>query len=134
MNPLILAPVMEIASNLISRWFPDPEKKAKAEFEMMQLLQTQDFQRVVGQLQINAAEAAHQSIFVAGWRPFVGWCCGLGFLWASIGHSIFAYVAAVRSWPAPPAVDTDVLLYVLGGMLGLGTLRTIDKSRAIPKA
>jgi Holin of 3TMs, for gene-transfer release len=127
MNPLILGPVLEIGRSLIERLFPDPAQKAKAELDMMVLLQTQDLQKVLGQLEVNAKEAASPHLFVAGWRPFVGWCCGLGFLWAAIGQNVFAYVAAIKGWPAPPEVDTEVLLYVLGGMLGLGTLRSVEK-------
>jgi hypothetical protein len=131
MNPLFLAPILDLAKGMIDRWFPDPAQKAKAEMDMMVLLQTQDMQKVIGQLQVNAAEAASLSIFVAGWRPFVGWCCGLGFLWATIGQPVFAYVATVKGWPPAPAIDTDVLMYVLGGMLGLGTLRTVEKARGV---
>lgn len=127
MNPLILAPVLEIGKSLLERLFPDPTQKAKAEAEMLVLLQTHDLQKIMGQLQINAAEAANPSPFVAGWRPFIGWCCGLGFLWATIGQPVFSWVAVAKGWPAAPAIDTDVLLYVLGGMLGLGTLRTVEK-------
>lgn len=127
MNPLILAPVLEIGKSLLERLFPDPTQKAKAEAEMLMLLQTHDLQKIMGQLQINAAEAANPSPFVAGWRPFIGWCCGLGFLWATIGQPVFSWVAVAKGWPAAPAIDTDVLLYVLGGMLGLGTLRTVEK-------
>lgn len=133
MNPLILGPVLEIGKRLIDSLFPDPAQKAKAELDMMVLLQTQDLQKVLGQLQVNAAEAASPHLFVAGWRPFVGWCCGLGFLWAAIGQNLFAYVAAIKGWPEPPAVDTEVLLYVLGGMLGLGTLRTVEKSKRVAR-
>lgn len=127
MNPLILGPVLEIGKSLLERLFPDPEKKAKAEMEMMVLLQTHDLQRVLGQLEINAREASSPHLMVAGWRPFIGWCCGLGFLWATIGQPLLGWVAAARGWPMPPAIDTDTLLYVLGGMLGLGTLRTVEK-------
>ena len=131
MNPLILGPILEIGKSLIDRIFPNPAEKAKAEMEMMVLLQTQDMQKVMGQLEVNAAEAASPHMFVAGWRPFVGWCCGLGFLWAAIGQPVFAYFATVKGWPVAPEVNTDVLLYVLGGMLGLGTLRTVEKSRGV---
>ena len=133
MNPLILGPILEIGKSLIDRIFPNPAEKAKAEMEMMVLLQTQDMQKVMGQLEVNAAEAASPHMFVAGWRPFVGWCCGLGFLWAAIGHPVFAYFATVKGWPAAPEVNTDVLMYVLGGMLGLGTLRTVEKSRGVDR-
>lgn len=133
MNPMLIGPVLEIGKRLIDNLFPDPAQKAKAEMDMLVLLQTQDLQKVIGQLQINAAEAASPHMFVAGWRPFIGWCCGAGFLWAAIGQSVFGYIAAIKGWPAPPAIDTDVLLYVLGGMLGLGTLRTVEKSKGVTK-
>ena len=133
MNPLLLGPVLEIGKRLIDNLFPDPAQKAKAEMDMLVLMQTQDLQKVIGQLQINAAEAASPNAFVAGWRPFIGWCCGAGFLWAAIGQSVFGYIAAIKGWPAPPAIDTDVLLYVLGGMLGLGTLRTVEKAKGVSK-
>jgi hypothetical protein len=127
MNPLLLGPVLEIGKRLIDNFFPDPAQKAKAEMDMLVLLQTQDLQKVIGQLEINAAEAASPDPFTSRWRPFVGWCCGFGFLWAAIGQPVFIYVAAIKGWPAPPAIDTEVLLYVLGGMLGLGTLRSVEK-------
>ena len=133
MNPMIIAPIFELGKSLIERWFPDPAKKAEAEAQFMLMMQEQDFKKVLGQLEVNAAEAASPHIFVAGWRPFVGWCCGLGFLWATIAQPMVAWVAAARGWPAPPAIDTEVLLYVLGGMLGLGTLRSFEKTKGATK-
>jgi hypothetical protein len=133
MSPLLIGPVLEIGKSLIDRFFPDPAEKARAEMEMMTLLQTQDLQRVLAQLEVNAKEAASPSIFVAGWRPFVGWCCGVGFLWATIGQPVFAWVASAKGWPTPPAIDTDVMLYVLGGMLGLGGLRSVEKVKGAAK-
>lgn len=131
MNPLLVAPIFELGKSLIERWFPDPAKKAEAEAQFMLMMQEQDFKKVLGQLEVNAAEAASPHIFVAGWRPFVGWCCGLGFLWATIAQPMVAWVAVARGWPAPPAIDTEVLLYVLGGMLGLGTLRSFEKTKGV---
>ncbi|MDP3139805.1 MAG: 3TM-type holin [Rubrivivax sp.] len=131
MNPLLIAPIFELGKGLIDRWFPDPAKKAEAEAQFMLLMQEQDFKKVLGQLEVNAKEAASPHVFVAGWRPFVGWCCGLGFLWATIGHPIVAWLATAKGWPPPPAIDTEVLLYVLGGMLGLGTLRSFEKSKGV---
>lgn len=129
MNPLLLGSVFELGKTIIDRLFPDPEKKAAAELELLKLTQSGDLQKVIGQLQINAEEAKHQSIFVAGWRPFAGWIGGLGFAYASIVHYVLVWVATLQGWPAPPAVDIEILLYVLGGMLGLGTLRTYEKTR-----
>ena len=131
MNPLLVAPVFELGRSMLERFFPDPEKKAQAEREFMLLMQEQDFRKVIAQLEVNAKEAASPHMFVAGWRPFVGWCCGAGFLWATIGHPLAAWGAASQGWPAPPSIDTEVLLYVLGGMLGLGGLRTFEKTKGV---
>lgn len=133
MNPLLIAPIFELGKGLIDRWFPDSAKKAEAEAQFMLLMQEQDFRKVLGQLEVNAKEAASPHLFVAGWRPFVGWCCGAGFLWATIAQPMVAWVAVARGWPAPPAIDTEVLLYVLGGMLGLGTLRSFEKTKGAAK-
>lgn len=133
MNPLLIGPIFELGKGLMERWFPDPAKKAEAEAQFMLMMQEQDFKKVLGQLEVNAAEAASPHLFVAGWRPAVGWCCALGFLWATIGQPIVSWVAVAKGWPAPPAIDTEVLLYVLGGMLGLGTLRSFEKSKGVSK-
>jgi hypothetical protein len=133
MNPLLIGPVLEIGKSLIDRFFPDPAEKAKAELDMMVLLQTQDLQKVIAQLEVNAKEAASPHLFVAGWRPAVGWCCAAGFLWATIGQPVFGWIAVAKGWPEPPAIDTEVLMYVLGGLLGLGTLRTFEKTKNVSK-
>lgn len=127
MNPLILAPVLEIGKSLLERFFPDPAEKAKAEMDMMVLLQTQDLQRVLGQLEINAKEAASPSVWVSGWRPGAGWCGVAGLAYAAVLRPLLAWVALINGWPEPPELDTDVLLYVLGGLLGLGSFRTLER-------
>jgi hypothetical protein len=66
MNPLLIAPILEIGKSLIDRFFPDPAERAKAELDMMVLLQTQDLQRVIAQLEVNAKEAASPHLLVAG--------------------------------------------------------------------
>jgi dienelactone hydrolase len=133
MNPLIVAPILQLGQSLLERWFPDPQKKAEAEQQFMLLMQEQDFRKVIAQLEVNAKEAASPHLFVAGWRPAVGWCCAAGFLWATIGQPVIAWVAIAKGWPAPPAIDTEVLLYVLGGMLGLGGLRSFEKTKGVTK-
>lgn len=133
MNPLFIAPILELGKGLLDRWFPDPAEKAKAEAQFMQMLQEQELKKVIAQLEVNAKEAASPHMFVAGWRPAVGWCCAIGFLWATIGQPVFAWFALAKGWPAPPAIDTEVLLYVLGGMLGLGGLRSVEKIKGAAK-
>lgn len=133
MNPLLVGPLFELGKSLIDRWLPDPAKKAEAEMELFKMAQAGDLQKVIGQLQVNMEEAKHQSMFVAGWRPFAGWVGGLGLLYAAVGHYVLAWLAALHGWPVPPQVDTEILLYVLGGMLGLGTLRTYEKKVGVTK-
>lgn len=131
MNPLLLSPLFELGSSLISRLFPDPAQKAAAEFELIKLTQDGELKKILEQLAINAKEAENPAIFVSGWRPFVGWICGVGLLYATIIHNLLEWLATVRGWPLPPAIDTDILLYVLGALLGIGTLRTVDKIKGV---
>ena len=133
MNPLLIAPIFDVAKSLIERWFPDPAKKAEAEAAWLAMTQEQEFKKIIAQLEVNAKEAASPHMFVAGWRPFVGWCSGLGFLYATIGQPILAWVALMNGTVEPPAIDVDLLLTVLGGMLGLGTLRTYEKVKGATK-
>jgi hypothetical protein len=133
MNPLLLGPVFELGGKIIDRLFPDPTAKAQAELELLKLAQAGDLQTVLAQLEINAKEATHPSIFVAGWRPFVGWGCGLGLLYATVGHNLLAWLAQSQGWPLPPSVDADLLIYTLGGMLGIGGLRTLEKVKGVAK-
>lgn len=133
MNPLLLGPVFELGGKIIDRLFPDPAARAAAELELLKLTQAGDLQTVLAQLEINAREAAHPSIFVAGWRPFVGWTCGVGLVYATVGHNLLTWLAQARGWPLPPAVDADLLIYTLGGLLGIGGLRTLEKVKGVSK-
>lgn len=131
MNPLFVAPILELGKSLLDRWFPDPQKKAEAEQQFMLLMQEQDFRKVIAQLEVNAKEAASPHLFVAGARPFVMWTCGVGFAWASIGHPVVSWFSAIKGYPPPPAIDADVLMYVLGGLLGLGGYRSYEKVKGV---
>ena len=131
MNPLLLGPLFDLGKGIIDRLFPDPAKKAEAELELLKMSQAGDLQVILAQLSINAKEAESSSIFVAGWRPFVGWICGIGLACATILHNLLEWLSVVRDWPLPPAVDTNTLLYVLGAMLGIGGLRTLEKVKGV---
>lgn len=133
MNPLLLGTVFDLGGKIIDRMFPDPEQKAAAELELLKLTQAGDLQTVLAQLEINAKEAAHPNLFVAGWRPFVGWTCGIGLVYATVGHNLLAWLAVIQNWPMPPTVDADLLIYTLGGLLGIGGLRTIEKVKGVSK-
>ena len=77
------------------------------------------------QTKINEVEAKHRSVFVAGWRPFIGWVCGLALAYNFIIRDLFIWV--IDPEPVPPALQMEHLMTVLFGMLGLGGLRTYEK-------
>jgi hypothetical protein len=131
MNPLLLGPLFELGKGIIDRIFPDPAQKAAAELELMKMTQDGDLKQIMGQLEINAREAQHASVFVAGWRPFFGWAGGFGFIYATIAQPILVWVGATKGWPAPPDVNIDLLWVVVTGMLGLGTLRSVEKTKGV---
>ena len=132
-NPLVVAPVLEIGRTLIDRFFPDKEQARKAEAEFLTMAAEGELKQVIAQLEINAREAAHPSIWVAGWRPFFGWAGGVGFVYATIGQPLLAWYAAMKGLPVPPALNLDLLWVVITGMLGIGGLRTFEKHRGVAK-
>lgn len=127
MNPLILGSIFELGKTLLDRFIPDPEKKREAEMEMFRMAAEGELKQVLAQLEINAREAQHQSIFVAGWRPFFGWCGGVGFVYATIIQPMMVWYGASKGWPQPPELNADLLWVVITGMLGIGGLRTYEK-------
>ena len=131
MNPLLLGPLFELGKGLIDRIIPDPEKKREAEMEFLKLAADGELKQVIAQLEINAREAQHPSIFVAGWRPFFGWAGGIGFVYAVMLQPMLAWYAAVHQVPVPPELNLDLLWVVVTGMLGIGGLRTFEKAKGV---
>lgn len=110
--------------NVVDQLFTSDDERAQAALLMEKLRQ----QPQILQAEINRIEASHRSLFVAGWRPFIGWVCGLGFLWAFILHPLFLWVVAVRGMAiTPPEIMTDNLMELVLALLGLGTLRSVEK-------
>lgn len=131
MNPLFLGSLLEMGRTLINRLIPDPAEKAKAELELMRMAAEGELKQVLGQLEINAREAQHPSIFVAGWRPAMGWVGGTGFGYAVLIQPLAVWLARINGWPEPPVLDTDLLWIVISGMLGIGGLRSIEKVKGV---
>lgn len=133
MNPVLVAPLLEFGQSLLNRFFPNEEERRKAEAQFLKDAMDGELKQVIAQLQINAQEAAHPSVWVAGWRPFYGWAGGAGFVYATILQPLLAWVAAIKGWPTPPALNIDLLWVVITGMLGIGGLRTYEKRTGIAK-
>ena len=86
------------------------------------------------QTKINAAEATHRSVFVAGWRPFVGWVCGFGLLYAVLLEPLLRFIFTVNGWESTfPIIDTTITMQVLFGMLGLAGFRSYEKKNNLTK-
>lgn len=77
------------------------------------------------QTKINAVEAQHRTLFVAGWRPFIGWICGVALAYNFVVRDLIIWLTP--TFETPPALQMDHLMTVLLGMLGLGGLRTYEK-------
>ena len=86
------------------------------------------------QTKINEAEATHRTVFVAGWRPFIGWVCGLGLLYAVFIEPLLRFVYTVNGWEIEfPSIDTTITMQVLFGMLGLVGARSYEKKNNLTK-
>lgn len=127
--------LIPILGNLFDKIFPDPKAAADAKLEVMRLAQTgelaqlnADLQMSQGQMEINKVEAANTSLFVAGWRPAIGWVCGAAFAFKFIlGPSAVVLMAMAGHPITLPVFDFTEMSTVLMGMLGLGALRTAEK-------
>lgn len=127
----LLGPVLGKVLDLI----PDPQARAKAEAEAYAMLSSQQHEIAKAVLEINKAEAQHSSLFVAGWRPFIGWVCGAAFAWHFLGQSVatYALVAAGQNSVVLPTLEMGELMTVLGGLLGLGGLRSWEKNKGVAR-
>ncbi|MBL4894738.1 MAG: hypothetical protein JKY59_07725 [Emcibacter sp.] len=110
--------------NVVDQLFTSDEERAQAALLMEKLRQKPQLL----QAEINRVEASHRSLFVAGWRPFIGWVCGVGFLWAFLLHPLFEWIVAVRGLEVvAPGIVTDNMMELVLALLGLGTLRSVEK-------
>ena len=129
---MLIGPVTSIIDKLI----PDREAADKAKLRLIELEQQGDLAELgamvelnKAQAEINKQEAAHKSLFVAGWRPFIGWTCGLGVFWQFVGYPIAVFLISQYSdGPVDlPAIPTENLFELILAMLGMGGLRTFEK-------
>ena len=124
-------------SRLLDKLIPDPDARAKAQIELLKTsreLDLEEFRIAISadqaQTAINQVEAQHRSLFVAGWRPFIGWVCGVAFAYHFILQPLLAFVLANAGQQVfLPQFEMQELSTVLMGILGLGGLRTIEKVR-----
>jgi hypothetical protein len=133
MDPVTI--LLGIGSKVIDKIWPDPVQRDAAKLELLKLQQsgelaqlTADTSLMIEQIKVNQAEAQNPSVFVSGWRPAIGWVCGLACGWNWIGLPVVKLALEIYGHPIDLApADLTEMLPVLMGMLGLGGLRTIEK-------
>ena len=122
-----ISAILETGSTIIDKIWPDADEAEKRKLELAQLAHSGDMARLqaevqslVGQLEINKQEASHKSIFVAGWRPFVGWVCGFALAYNFILMPLFNWILFAFGVDISKAPELDItdLIAILGGMLG----------------
>jgi hypothetical protein len=124
--------LLSIGNTIIQKIFPDPAQAAQAQLALLKMQQDGELAAISGQMEINKVEAGSSSVFVAGWRPFCGWVCGLGLAYVSILEPILRLTATLVGYTGEfPVIDTTLTMQVLLGMLGMGGLRTLDKIKGV---
>tara|TARA_R110000868_G_scaffold219476_1_gene470552 strand:+ start:262 stop:696 length:435 start_codon:yes stop_codon:yes gene_type:complete len=136
MNPLVISGLFSAAQSLIERFFPDKEKQAAAQLELLKMQQNGDLAQLAAdtdlaklQIQTNIEEAKSTNWWVAGWRPAIGWVCGAGLAYAALVEPFARFAAKVWFGYTGdfPVIDTDLTMQILMGMLGLGAMRSVEK-------
>ncbi|BAQ90426.1 Protein of unknown function (DUF3154) [uncultured Mediterranean phage uvMED] len=117
-------------SQILDKFVADKDLKLKLQHELSQELHKAN----LAQIEVNKTEAQHRSVFVAGWRPFTGWVCASALAYHFIVEPVIIFALSFFEIQLIlPTFDMGSLLTVLMGMLGLGGLRTFEKSKGITK-
>jgi hypothetical protein len=128
--------ILNVGNSLIDRLLPDKAQNDAAKAALVQMQVKGELDNIQGQIETNKVEAASNSKFVAGWRPWIGWVCGAAMGYAFIGQPVIVTLIAVvqciiRHQPFDksmlPIIDMSQMWPVLIALLGMGTLRTVDK-------
>ncbi len=131
-----LGSLFDLGGKIIDKIFPDKTQADQAKLKMFELQQQgelqalqNEFNLALEQLKINAIESAHPSVFVSGWRPAVGWVCVCAYAYNYVFMPLIVWTAKLFTPDVPTMImlETGELTTLLFGMLGIGTLRTVEK-------
>ena len=125
----ILGDIIDAVKDIVGEVVVDKDKKNEINYKLAELAdkaEARGHEQVLAQIEVNKVEAASGSVFVAGWRPFVGWVCGVG-LAAQV--ALFPLLDRIFNWKM--VFDAELLILTLGGMLGIGGMRTFEKVRGV---
>jgi hypothetical protein len=119
--------VVDEIGDVLDRLFSAPEQRAKVARARKEIPRLPALRQIEGRL----AEAAERALFVAGWRPTIGWVCALALTWAFLVQPVAVWVVTTFGLGvAVPAIATDHLLEMVLAMLGIAGLRTFEKTKA----
>jgi len=119
-----LLPIIDVLGKIVDNVIPDPDKKMEVKVELAKLADAEaarENQLLIAQTEVNKAEAGHSSIFVAGWRPAVGWGCGCALVYNTI----------IAPLTGAGVADLGFLQTILLGMLGIGGMRSLEKIKGV---
>ena len=131
-----LLPILDVIAPVVNKvldMIPDPNARQRAELQMQSELLQAITEHDKAQAETNTAEATNSNLFVAGWRPAIGWVCATAFAWNYVGFPIAEWllvVLNVHTVPLKPVMDGNLMELTLG-MLGLGAMRTFDKIKGV---
>ena len=122
-------------TGLLDKFIEDKDQKAKLAHEIATMSEKHAQEIALAQIEVNKAEAQSGSLFKGGWRPAVGWICAIAFGYHFILKDLIMFICGVAGLELPdlPEFDMGTLLTVLGGMLGIGGLRTYEKQKGLTK-
>lgn len=131
--------LLDVGKMAITRIWPDPTKQAEEQRKLIEISEAGDLSRLnadvqllLGQIEVNKIEAASNSLFKSGWRPYVGWICGTGLAYAAILEPIMRFTASVAGYAGEfPVIDTTITMQALMGLLGLGAYRSYEKKNKV---
>jgi hypothetical protein len=130
MIELLVAPI----SALLSKVIPDLDERNRLAHEIATMAEKQAHDQIMAQLAVNEQEAAHKSLFVAGARPFILWTCGISMAFNFVGLPLIEAVSIIVGDPLTlDPLNLEVMMPVLLGMLGLGSMRTYEKRHGVAR-
>ncbi len=130
----ILSSLLPVATKIIDRVVPDKNAAQKAKISMEKELTTAFNKANLAQIETNKIQAAHPSIFVSGARPAIMWICAFGLGWQFVFQPVAVWVLALTdSSVALPIIETEGLMSLTLALLGLGGMRSFEKSKGVQR-
>ena len=131
----MITSLIEPVTGLLDKFIEDKDQKAKLAHEIATMGEKHAQQLSLAQIEVNKAEAASGSFFKGGWRPFVGWVCAVAFAYHFVIQPLLIFIFSFIGIEPPdlPEFQMNTLLTVLGGLLGIGGLRTYEKQKQLTK-